>query len=803
MIKNYFKIALRNIKKHKGYFSINILGLSLGIASCLLISLWVMDELSYDQYHEKSDRIYRIGAHSVIQNNVSDLATACAPMAKILKKEFPEVENAARIRRFGDRTVQYGETFFKEDKWFWADNEIFNVFTLPVLKGDIKEALSKPNTVVLTKVMAEKYFGKENPIGKTIILDRTSDFKITAVIDNVPNNSHLHYDFLASMETIKDSRNQNYISSNYHTYFVMKEGTSLKEFTDKVQMVIKKYVGPQVKSALGVTIDEFLKSGGEYKYLIQPLTDIHLTSHLRFEHEPNGNITYIYIFLIIAIAVLLIACINFVNLASARSMNRAREVGVRKAVGSTRKELIRQFITESFLMSMIATSLSLILVQIILPVFNNFTGKAVNIPYFSNIFIIPFFIIIALVIGFLAGIYPAFFLSSFNPIDVLKGKSVKKQGSTRIQNLLVVFQFTISIVLIIGTMVVSKQMAYIQDKNLGFDRNQIVLLPLDNEINSKIWTLKQELSKIPEVSSVSVLSNLMGDNFGDEFYKPIGLKNEEPKLIWRMWADADFMKTYKMKLSKGSFFKKNTIEDKDSVVINETAAKFLGFSNPIGQKVKGGRNREYIIIGIIKDFHFESLQKHIKPVIIHPLGKGIGSAQHLSIRLKTKNLQANLDSIKNIWTKFSTKQTFNYRFFNDHFAKIYLKEKKTGEIILIFTIIAIFIACLGLFALSSFVINQSTKEIGIRKVLGATVPDIYIRLVRKFSKWALIANLIAWPIAYIIMNNWLKNFAYQTNLTLNIFIAAASATLLIAVVTVTVQSIRAATLNPTEAIRYE
>ena len=802
MIKNYFKIALRNIKKNKGYFFINILGLSLGIASCLLISLWVMDELSYDRYHEKSDRIYRIATHAVIQNNNSDLATSCAPMAKTLKKEFPEVEEAARIRRYGDQRVQYKDKFFNEKRWFFADNEILYVFTIPMIIGDVKEALIKPNTVVLTRSMAKKYFGNDDPLGKALTLGKT-DFKITGIVEDIPKNSHIHFDFLASMETIDDSRSPNFISNNYHTYFVLTKGASVDDFKDKVQTLLEKYAAPQVKKVLGISLKDFYESGGEYEYLLQPITDIHLTSHLRFEHEANGNITYIYIFMIIAIAVLLIACINFVNLASARSLKRAREVGVRKAVGSSRKDLIKQFLTESFFMSLIATGLALFFVQIVLPVFNKFTEKELNIPYFDNIFLFPLFIGIAFLIGLLAGIYPAFFLSSFKPVDVLKGKSVKKQGSTKIQNSLVVFQFSVSIILIIGTMVVAKQMNYIQNKNLGFDRNQIILLPLDGELQSKVWPLKQELSKIPGVLSATVLSNLIGNNYGDSIYKPVGLEKEEKKLIWRMWADSDYLSTYKIQLSRGRFFKKDTLKDRNAVVINEAAAEFLGFSNPVRQKLQGGRNQEFTIIGIIKNFHFESLQQKIKPMVIHPLGQDLSSGAHLSIRIKTNNIQENLDSIKKIWAGISSQQPFNYRFFNDHFEKIYLKEQKTGEIFSVFTIMAIFIACLGLFALSSFVINQSTKEIGIRKVLGATVPEIYSSLVKKFTKWALIANIIAWPFAYLILKNWLKEFAYRTELSISLFFIAALTTLLIAIVTVTFQSIKAATLNPVEAIRYE
>lgn len=803
MIFNYIKVALRNMRRHKGFYFINIVGLTIGIICFILIVLLVLDELSYDRYHEKANQIYRVEVRALVQDNEFHGATCCAPMAQTLVKEFPEVLASTRLSKFGNPVIRYKEKVFSEERWFWADSTIFNVFTIPFIQGDSNTALIDPNTAVLTKSMAEKYFGKEDPVGKILNADNRQDYLITGVVEDVPQNSHVHYDFLASFETLEFSRDQNWISNNFHTYFVLKKGTSNKDFETKLQILAEKYVYPQVKGALGVTPEEFFASGGEFEYSLQPLTEIHLHSQLQFEHESNSNIVYVYIFSIVAIAILLIACINFVNLATARSANRAKEVGVRKTVGSTRNQLARQFIVEAIFLSTLAVLLALPFIEILLPFFNNLTGKNLSVPYLGNIVTIPLLIGISLFVGLLSGTYPAFFLSSFNPVAVLKGQSIGRRKSSWMRNILVVFQFTISVILIIGTFVVYKQLNFIQNRNLGFNREQIIIIHKVDDLGKKIWPFKQELLGFPGISSVANTSNLMGDSFGDNLYTPADRPSDQRQLIWRMWADPDFIQTYQIELARGSFFTSAVLEGHRAVVLNESAVNSLEIENPLGQKLIDMDGKEFTIIGVVKDFHYDSLHKPIKSMLIHPYGPDIGFGRYLSVRIATDNVRETLSLLEKSWKKYAPNQAFEYEFFDEHFARIYLSEEKTGQIFFLFSILAIAIACLGLFGLTSFVTQQRTKEIGVRKVLGASLSKILLLLTKQFIRWVLVANIIAWPVAYFVMYRWLENFAYRTNMGIWVFALSGALAFLIALITVSYQSIKVATANPVDSLRYE
>ncbi len=803
MIFNYIKVALRNIQRHKGFYFINIVGLTIGIICFILIFLFVLDELSYDRYHEKANQIYRVGVRALVQDNEFHGATCCAPMARTLVKEFPEVLASTRLRKFGNPVIRYKEKVFSEERWFWADSTIFNVFTIPFIQGDSNTALIDPNTAVLTKSMAEKYFGKEDPVGKILNADNRQDYLITGVVEDVPQNSHVHYDFLASFETLEFSRNQNWISNNFHTYFVLKKGTSNKDFEKKLQILAEKYVYPQVKGALGVTPEEFFASGGEFEYFLQPLTKIHLHSQLQFEHEPNSNIVYVYIFSIVAIAILLIACINFVNLATARSANRAKEVGVRKTVGSTRNQLARQFTVEAIFLSTLAVLLALPIIEILLPFFNNLTGKNLSVPYLGNFITIPLLIGISLFVGLLSGTYPAFFLSSFNPVAVLKGRSIGRRKSSWMRNILVVFQFTISVILIIGTFVVYKQLNFIQNRNLGFNREQIIIIHKVDDLGKQIWPFKQELLGLPGISSVVNTSNLMGDSFGDNLYTPADRPSDQRQLIWRMWADPDFIQTYQIELARGSFFTSAVLEGQRAVVLNESAVNSLEIENPLGQKLIDMDGKEFTIIGVVKDFHYDSLHKPIKSMLIHPYGPDIGFGRYLSVRITADNIRETLSLLEKSWKKYAANQAFEYEFFDEHFARIYLSEEKTGQIFFLFSVLAIAIACLGLFGLTSFVTQQRTKEIGVRKVLGASLSKILLLLTKQFIRWVLVANIIAWPVAYFVMYRWLENFAYRTNMGIWVFALSGALAFLIALITVSYQSVKVATANPVDSLRYE
>jgi len=807
MLKNYLKITIRNFLKHKGYSFINVFGLAVGFACCLLIVLFVADELSYDRYHEKADRIFRAGLFGFIGGNEFNGLVTASPMARTLLNEYPEVEASTRLRNFGFPVFRYKDKVFSEERVFWVDPGFFDVFTVHFIQGDPETALEKPTTIVLTRSMARKYFGDEDPMGKTINADQRRDYLVTGIIEDAPKNTHFHYDFLASLSTYPDSRSPVWVSNNYHTYFALKEGTSPEAFEAKLDELVKKYVGPQIEAAAGISLEQFYESGGIYRYFIQPMKDIHLRSHLEFELEPNGDIAYVYIFSIIALGILIVACINFVNLATARSSTRAREVGVRKTLGSNRPQLIRQFLAETIMMSLLAVLLALMLVQLFLPVFNNLTGKQVSIPYMNNYYTILLLLGLVVFTGLLAGLYPAFFLASFDPAAVLKTETPGSLRKSRMRNVLVVFQFTVSIVLIVGTLIVQRQLNYIQNKNLGFEKEQIVVVKKTDDLSDRLKTFKQELLRNPSVLGATNTGNLFGRDFGNSAFRLPEESGEDTHLLWTFFTDVDFVQTYRVGMAAGRFFEEGREADLQSVVINETAVRELGLEDPVGaQLVALGNTREQEqrapIIGVVKDFHFESLHTQIRPLIIIPY-EPQARGRFVSVRIGMENIAETMGFIENTWKKFALNQAFEYEFLDDYFGRVYEAESRTGRIFFYFSILAIFIAGLGLFGLASFVTAQRTKEIGIRKVLGASGSRIVILLSAQFAKWVLLGNLFAWPLAYFLMRNWLQKFAYREGISVLPFLGAASIVLIFAMVTVSLQTFKAASANPAVSLKYE
>ena len=807
MFKNYIKIALRNFLKHKGFSFINIFGLAIGVACCVLIVLYVLDEVSYDQHHEKADQIYRVGIRGFVNNSLFHGVVTPAPMAQTLVNEFPEVTAATRLRNFGFPVFRYGDKVFSEEKVFWVDQAFFDVFTVPFIKGDPKTALAQPKTIVLTRSMALKYFGDEDPMGKSLNADKRRDYLVTGVVEDVPRNSHFHYDFLASLVTYDNSRSPIWVSNNYYTYLALQEGTSSEAFEAKLAGLVKKYVGPQIQVAAGITLEQFFASGGEWSYFIQSLTGIHLHSHLDYELEPNGDIAYVYIFSIIALGILLVACINFVNLATARAANRAREVGIRKTVGSSRGQLIRQFLSETTIMSFFAVLLALLAVQLLLPFFNNITGKELAVPYVQNVFTIPFLLGLVLFIGLLAGTYPAFFLASFHPAVVLKTEMSGRSKKSSMRNVLVVFQFTVSIVLIVGTVIVSRQLGFIQNRNLGFNKEQIVIVKKTDDIGNQVPVFRQELLKNTKVINATNINNLIGSDFGNSAYKLAGATGEEIHLLDTYYTDPYFVETYQVEMAAGRFYEEGRQADQQSAVINEAAVKDLGLTDPVGKQIVAiapnpDQSLTFTIIGVMKNFHFKSLHHQIGPLIIHVYGPE-GRGRYVSVRIHSENIRETMTFLENTWRKFASNQAFEYEFFDDHFARIYQAEERTGQIFFSFSLLAIIIASLGLFGLAAFVAGQRTKEIGIRKVLGATEVGIVFLLSKQFTKWVVLSNLFAWPIAYYFMTKWLQRFAYQTSISVWSFLFAFIIVLFLALFTVSYQTVKAARSNPVELLRYE
>ncbi len=807
MIRNYFRIAIRNLKKYKAFSLINIIGLAVGLACCIVISLYVRDELSYDRFNKNADQIYRVYLNAEINHHKLHLANTCAPLGQAFTQNFPEVLNYTRIRNFGYPLLRYKDKVFSEEKFYWADSTFFDVFTVKFIEGNPQTALSQPNQVVLTEAMAKKYFGTENPMGKILKADQKRNYIVTGVVKAFPQNSHFHFDFLASLSTYSDSKSHFWLSNNYYTYLLLRKGTDPDKFQKKFNAYIRKIIGPQVKLATGVSFDKFLENGSRYEYKLQPLTSIHLHSHLDGELEPNSDISYIYIFSVIALAILLIACINFMNLSTARSERRAMEVGIRKTLGSNKTQLVAQFIVESIFMSIISVFLAVGIVESLLPLFNDISGKSISLGIFSHLYSIPVLIIFAVVVGIIAGSYPAFFLSSFMPMQVLKKDKRKGSRNSLLRSGLVIFQFSVSIILFIGTLVIYNQLHYIMNKNLGFNKEKVVVIKKTDDIGTQIESFKYALSDNKNVISVSNSTQIPGSDFGGGTYKIAGTPSQNSQLIWRLFADYNFLKTYQIKLDRGRAFSKDHPSDTMAVIINQAAVKAFVLKNPIGKQLvqfgsKPGEDVNYKIIGVIKDFNFQSLHQKIRPLVIFPFLKGQWG-KYVSVRIAGGNYQKTISFLNNTWKKFAGNEAFEYNFFDRDWAHLYASEQVTSKIASIFSILAIFIACLGLLGLAAFVTEQRTKEIGIRKVLGATVTEIVFLLSKEFTKWVLISNIIAWPVAYYVMNNWLSDFAYRVNIGVGIFVLSGVIALMIALFTVSTHAIRAATANPAKALKYE
>ncbi|MBN1301893.1 MAG: ABC transporter permease [Melioribacteraceae bacterium] len=808
MLKNHILVAIRNLKKHKVYSFINIVGLSVGIAVCILMLMFVWDEFSYDTFHTKSDRIFRVVLDVNVGGNELIAPQSPAVLGETLLTDYPEVEQTARIRRYGNPLLSYKDKVFSEDKFFRADSTIFDVFTFEFVSGNPKTALSKPNFVVLTERMAKKYFGSENPVGKMINADNYFDYMVTGVVKEFPSNSHFHFDFLLSLSSENDSRSPVWVSNNFYTYVVLREGSSVDDLNNKMKTDLVKYIAPQLEEITGIGWEQQLKQGLRYHYQLRPMKDIHLYSNLNGEIEPNSSITYVYIFLIIAFGILIIACINFMNLATARASGRAKEVGIRKTLGSSFQQLIKQFIAESIITSTAAVLLAVFLVALLLPLFNELSGKQLTTDFFASPVVLPSLLFFTVLIGIAAGGYPAFFLASFQPVAVLNGKVNRGAKGKTFRSLLVIFQFTLSIILIIGTFIVHSQLKYIQNKNLGYDKNQLLIVKKTDDIGSQINSFKTDLLRIPTVLSASNTNRIPGDSFGGTAYRDMNSPDGETHILATIYADYDFVDTYGMSLKEGRYYSKDrAIDTTNSIVINEAAARILGLKNPLNEKIINlGTNkndsRMFNVIGVIKDFNFESLHSPIRGLAIH-LMKPQRYGSKVTIRVAADNITGTVESIKKIWSDYAGNQAFEYTFFDEDFARLYKNEMRTGRLFTSFSVLAVIIACLGLFGMAAYTTEQRKKEIGIRKVLGANSLTILLLLSKEFSKWILISNFIAFPVSYLLMNKWLQNFEYKTEINLWIFIISGLIALIIAVLTVSSHSVKAALSNPVKSLKYE
>ncbi len=784
MFKNYLKITCRNIKRNKGYALINVIGLAIGLACSIFIILWIQDELSYDRYHEKADRIYRVSVESQSDGEIRRSIRTSAQLAPALVQDFPEVENVVRFSK-NKYLIAYGNKQFWHNIFF-ADPNVFDIFTIPFIKGEPKTALTEPSSIVISEEMAAKYFGNENPIGKKMYVNREYDFQVTGVFQNIPRNSHFRFDFLRPFH--KNLSSHGWGIQNYWTYILLAENASPVTLSKKMPDLVEKYMGKDARYIY------------KYNCFFQPLTKIHLYSNLDGEIESNGSIVNIILLTAIGLFILLIACINYMNLSTARAVNRTNEVGVRKVVGANCMQLIKQFLGESIIFSMIAIFFAVLIVELFLPTFNSLSGKNLLFAHANNLTLFIGLIGLAFVVGLISGSYPAFFISAFKPISILRGSFVNKSRGSKLRKSLVVAQFAISITFIIGIIVVYNQMKYIQNKKLGLNEEQIVVLPIRSQtVVQKYETLKTNFLRNNHVLHVTGSSYFPGEVTWNQNIWWQGATDEDYKMMRWIAVDYGFVETLGIELTEGRWFSKDYPSDVNSgYILNESAKQELGWDSAVGkqfQVVEKGK-----IVGVVKDFHFASLHEQIEPLALYLYPSNL---EYFYIRIDAEQISQTVEYLSKLWNELGPDQLFEYLFLDENFDKLYQAEKRMEKLFGYTTFLAILIACLGLFGLASYSTEQRTKEIGIRKVLGASVSNIVIFLSKEFIVLVLIANIIAWPIAYFTMNKWLQDFAYRTDIGLFTFIPSAFIAISIALVTVGYQTIKAARANPIESLRYE
>jgi putative ABC transport system permease protein len=798
MFRNYLTISIRNIIRNKWFSVIKIAGLAVGIAAFLLILFYVQFELSFERFHKKADSIHLFLTRDPWMRKEVVEYSANSPelLAALLIEEIPEVQNATRIMKpFVEKTIlQYGEKRFFEEG-IYADHNFLDIFTFPLLKGDSKNALSEPNTIVISTHVAQKLFGKDDPMGKIVVYRESSskyDLQVTGVTEPVPPNSHIQFDFLISVETLVADKKKSYMIgawniSNFTTFVELAENTSVADVEKKILALSTERSGADPESLRSIEI------------ALQPIKDIHLHAKIRGEESSRMEIRYIYLFMSIALVILLIACINYMNLTTARSATRAREIGIRKVVGANRKQLFKQFIGESFFLTLISMGIALFLIHLILPWFRSLIGVDLTVNYLRNLSFLISIIASWIFISLFAGSYPALVLSATKPISVFRDFVTSGKKGSGFRNLLVVIQFTASVVLIVGTIVIFGQMNYIKNRRLGYDREHVIVIPMyEKETRSKAQAIKNELLQYPEAAGVSVSgalpldvrSRFLNTNWEGEDGQPVKMD------INFDYVDYDFLDIFKIAIAQGRNFSKEFSEDKSAILVNETAVKQLGWTDAIGKKLLG-RDEKHVI-GVVRDFYFASLHQKIEPMMFM-LGRG----RRIAVRVKPGNVQRTVALLKDVFERNTQSQPFDFFFLDDRFNEIYRKDQRTGEIFGYFSLLAIFIACLGLLGLASFTVERRTKEIGIRRVLGASACRIVALLGKEYVRLVIIANIIAWPVGYFAMKKWLQNFAYRIDLKVWMFVLAAAMALLIAFITVSYQTFKAALANPADTLRYE
>lgn len=808
MIKNYTKTAWRNLKGNKVFSFINVFGLAVGLTCCMFISAYLYQELNYDTYAANSRQIYRVGIHLAQNGGITDFPIVDAAVGPGIKDAFPEVLASTRLSKDHPDYFRYNDQTFKEENIVLADSNFFSMFSIPFVEGDIKTALTQPNSIVITKALEKKYFGNAPALGK-IISATGAIYKVTGVIDKIPNNSHFHADVFISMSTmLTPSTKQTWSNVGYFTYVLLNKNADPKKLQAKFPQLVAKYVVPETQHDMGVSLAEAQKAVNTFLFYLQPITDIHLHSATKYEFEANGDIHYVYIFGALALFILLLACINFTNLSTASSSKRGKEIGIRKVLGSEKNKLVSQFLVESVMLTSLAMIFALGMVYLLLPYFNNLAGKHINIGFFFNYRALLFGAALTLLVGVIAGIYPAFFLSSFKILNVLKGNgSADTAGRGSLRSSLIIFQFAISTALVIATFVVYRQLNFMQNAKLGYDKTKILVLNETWSLRHNIGAFKQQLLQDSRVANATISSNVPGgaNNLGgtEAYAKDIADKGPRNEIqIGIFGIDNTYIPTLGMKLLKGRNFYPNSPADSSAVIINEAAVASLGWpagSDPIGKIIIRSGNIHYTVVGLVQDFHYASVKQKIGPLMM--LAKP--NQGSIIVKIKTADVRHLIADIKTKWDTYNTGIPFSYQFLDDTYAQLYSSEEHVGIIFTTFSIIAVIIACLGLFGLAAFMIRRRVKEIGIRKVLGASPLAITVMLSREFLKLIVIASLLSFPITWYAMNKWLQDFAYRISIPWWVFILAGGIALSVAVLTISYQSIKAALANPVKSLRSE
>jgi putative ABC transport system permease protein len=806
MFKNLIRYSIKSFKRQRSYIIINVLGLSIGIACSLLIALYVLNEASYDKYNLKKDRIFRAILNGKIGGQEVTTTSSPAIMGSTMVKEFPEIEDYLRMNGRGPTVIEYNKQTFTEEHIIEVDSSFFNFFTIPVIRGDLKNLLNAPHKVVLSESIAKKIFGNENPIDKQIKIGTdTLRYIVTGVMADVPQNTHFEANLLTSFLTNPRSKEPDWMNNSFATYFLLKPNSSYKSVDAKYPELLQKYVGPEIQKYTGLSLSDFIAQGNKYRFYLQSLNDIHLDTSVQQEFKASVDPKYLTIFGSIAILIVIIAAINFMNLSTAQATRRAKEVGIKKVAGSTRKMLVAQFLSESFILSFIALIFAIVIIKLSLPYFNNLLGARLSLQLFTSWVTIPLLILFSLFVGVLAGSYPAFFLSSFNPYEVLKGSAKNSSQNGRLRRVLVVFQFAVSILLIVGTMIMYKQIKYMLNKDMGFKKEQLIVINRAEALGPKMKSFKETVKNIPGVVNISSSTAIPGRTNNNNAYMMEGRK-DETFLMATSWVDYDFLDTYGMTLASGRTFNKSFTSDEDACIINESA--FRDFKVGDIEKARfveprdSGKMHYLQIIGVVNNFNFESLRNPIGPYVLKFQNDGMFWG-YITVRLSAQNQTKTIKAIEDVWKEFVSNNPLQYYFLDADFELMYKQEKQNAQMAVIFSILAIFIAALGLFGLTSFTVEQRTKEIGVRKAMGSSVAGIYVVISREVIILVSISALLAWPVVYYWAGKWLQNFYYKINLGFFSLIIGLVIALGIAVLTISYRIMRAARVNPAQSLKYE